>query len=84
MTKVLLQDLKMLCPKCNDKMKLKMTESIESGKIALCKSKESHIFPSLQIEEGICVLFSCVYCKFSLRGILEDIRIAIPGNIKWI
>ena len=76
--------LKILCPKCNDKMKLKMTEALESGKITLCKSKESHIFPSLQIGEGICVLFTCVYCEFSLRGILEDVRITVPNDIKWI
>ena len=75
--------LKILCPKCNDKMKLKMTETIESGKITLYKSKESYIFPSLQIK-GIGVLFVCVYCEFSLRGILEDIRITVPDNIKWI
>jgi len=84
MDKILLQDLKMLCPKCNDKMELKTTEIIESGKITLCKSKESYIFPSSQIGEGICVLFTCVYCAFHLRGILENLRVTIPDNIKWI
>ncbi len=74
----------MSCPKCNDKMILKTTELIKSAKIIPYKSKESCIFPSSQIGEGICVLFSCVYCEFSLRGILEDIKITIPDNIKWI